>query len=69
MLDELRGAALLKGYRGKNPVDLDAASEAISRLSIFAAAHESHMESVEMNPVRARRHDCVALDALIVRSA
>ncbi|MEM6621807.1 MAG: acetate--CoA ligase family protein [Pseudomonadota bacterium] len=67
MLEELRGAKLLKGYRGKNPVDLDATSSAISRLSLFAAAHADVIESVEMNPVRARAHDCMALDALIVR--
>ncbi|MEM7745673.1 MAG: acetate--CoA ligase family protein [Pseudomonadota bacterium] len=69
MLEELRGVALLKGYRGKSPVDLDATSEAISKLSIFAAAHSDVIESVEMNPVRARAHDCVALDALIVRKS
>lgn len=69
MLNELKGSKLLKGYRGKNPVDLDAASEAISKLSIFAAAHADDIESVEMNPVRARVHDCVALDALIVRKS
>lgn len=67
MLEELKGSKLLKGYRGKRPVDLDATSEAISRLSIFAAAHADEIESVEMNPVRARAHDCVALDALIVK--
>ncbi|MFK7942386.1 MAG: acetate--CoA ligase family protein [Paracoccaceae bacterium] len=67
MLEELKGAKLLKGYRGKHPVDLDAASSAISKLSIFAAAHADAIESVEMNPVRARQHDCMALDALIVK--
>ena len=67
MIEELKGARLLKGYRGKQPVDLDATSSAISKLSIFAAAHADAIESVEMNPVRARAHDCVALDALIVK--
>jgi acyl-CoA synthetase (NDP forming) len=69
MLEELKGVALLKGYRGKNPVDLDATSSAISKLSLFAAAHADVIESVEMNPVRARAHDCLALDALIVRKS
>ena len=40
---------------------------AISRLSVFATAHADEIESVEMNPVRARGHDCIALDALIVK--
>ncbi|MEM1297657.1 MAG: acetate--CoA ligase family protein [Pseudomonadota bacterium] len=67
MVEELKGVALLKGYRGKHPVDMDAVAEAISKLSLFAAAHADTLESVEMNPVRARQHDCVALDALIVK--
>ena len=67
MVEELKGVALLKGYRGKHPVDMDAVAEAISKLSLFVAAHADTLESVEMNPVRARQHDCVALDALIVK--
>lgn len=67
MVGELRGAAMLHGARGKRPVSMRALAEAISRLSVFAAAHADEIESVEMNPVRAREHDCIALDALIVR--
>ena len=67
MLDELHGVAMLKGARGKTPVDMRALAQAISRLSVFAAAHADELESVEMNPVRAREHDTIALDALIVR--
>ena len=67
MLEELKGVALLKGYRGKHPVDMDAVAEAISKLSVFATVHADEIESVEMNPVRARQHDCLALDALIVK--
>lgn len=67
MIEEVRGAALLKGARGQPPADLDALAEAISRLSLFAAAHGDGLESVEMNPVRALPNGCLALDALIVR--
>ncbi len=67
MIEEVRGAALLKGARGQPPADLDALAEAISRLSLFAAAHGAALESVEMNPVRALPKGCLALDALIVR--
>ena len=68
MLDELKGAAILKGARGKRPVDLDALADAISRLSVFAAAHGDAIESVEMNPVRAMHDGVLALDALIVKA-
>ena len=69
MLEELHGVAMLKGARGKRPVDLDATSRAISKLSLFAAHHGDAIESVEMNPVRAMADGVLALDALIVRTS
>ncbi|HSF95941.1 MAG TPA: acetate--CoA ligase family protein [Thermohalobaculum sp.] len=67
MIGELKGAALLTGARGQPPADLDALAGAISRLSLFAAAHGEAIESVEMNPFRALPGGCLALDALIVK--
>ena len=67
MLEELHGRAMLHGVRGQPPANMRALAKAISKLSVFAAAHANEIESVEVNPVRAREHDCVALDALIVR--
>jgi hypothetical protein len=57
----------LKGARGEPPADMASLAEAISNLSIFAAAHADALDSVEMNPVRALPDGCVALDALIVK--
>ena len=67
MIDELKGAAVLKGARGQPPADLDALADAISKLSLFAAANADTLESVEMNPIRALPDRCLALDALIVK--
>jgi acyl-CoA synthetase (NDP forming) len=67
MIEELKGVVLLKGARGQPPADLDALARAISRLSLFAAVHGDVIDSVEMNPLRARPEGCLALDALIVR--
>jgi succinyl-CoA synthetase beta subunit len=67
MINELKGQALLKGARGQPGVDLDALATAISRMSLFAAAHGDAIDSVEMNPLRAMSDGCLALDALIVR--
>ena len=67
MIDELKGSALLKGARGQPPADLEALATAISRLSVFAAAHGDAIDSVEMNPLRAMPKGCIALDALIVK--
>ncbi|MGF1502830.1 MAG: acetate--CoA ligase family protein [Paracoccaceae bacterium] len=67
MIAELKGAALLTGARGRPAVDLEALARAISALSVFAAAHADRIESVEINPLRARPDGCIALDALILR--
>ena len=67
MIDELKGATLLKGARGQPVVDLDALAKVISRLSLFASAHGDTIDSVEMNPLRAMPDGCLALDALIVK--
>lgn len=67
MVDELKGSALLKGARGAEPSDLDAVCDAISKLSVFAAAHADTIESIEINPLRALPKGCIGLDALIVK--
>jgi acyl-CoA synthetase (NDP forming) len=68
MVEELKSVELLKGARGQPATDLDALAQAISRLSLFAAAHGDAIESVEMNPLRATPDGCLALDALIVKN-
>ena len=64
-LNGLRGAALLHGARGKAPVDVQAAAEAISRLSALAAADPDGFESLEINPLLVMPEGVLALDALI----
>jgi acyl-CoA synthetase (NDP forming) len=68
MIEELKGAALLKGARGAAPADLGALARAISAFSVFLAAHAGAVESVEINPLRALPEGCLGLDALIVRA-
>jgi len=67
MIDELKGAALLRGARGAEPCDLDAICDAVSKLSVMAAAHSEAIESIEINPLRALPEGCIGLDALIVK--
>jgi acyl-CoA synthetase (NDP forming) len=66
MLERLRGYQLLQGYRGTPPADLDAACDAIARISEFAADHADAIEEIDVNPLLARADGAVALDALIV---
>lgn len=65
MLLGLTGAAMLTGFRGRSPIDLDATAELVSSLSHFAAAHPEIGE-VECNPVAATPTGATALDARII---
>lgn len=66
MLESLKGYKLLQGYRGAPAADLDAVCDAIARISEFAADHADRVEEIDVNPLLARPHDAIALDALIV---
>ncbi len=68
MIGELRTAALLNGFRGAPPADVDALAQAIVRLSQFAVAAGDSLESVDVNPfaVLPRGQGAVALDAVVV---
>jgi acetate---CoA ligase (ADP-forming) len=67
MVDELRGAPILKGARGHKPSDIQAVSEALLRLSQllidFPEIHE-----LDINPLRVfqENNGCRALDARIM---
>jgi acyl-CoA synthetase (NDP forming) len=65
LLLSLRAAPLLRGARGRPPVDLDAAAAAIVAVSRVAAAHPEIAE-VEVNPLLALPRGAVGLDARVV---
>jgi acetyl coenzyme A synthetase (ADP forming)-like protein len=61
MIDELRGAQLLRGYRGAPPVDASALAEAICRLAAIAVACPELIE-LDINPLRVLPSGVCALD-------
>jgi acyl-CoA synthetase (NDP forming) len=65
MLDDLRGAALLRGVRGRPPVDTVAVADLIVGLSSLAIARPDIVE-IDLNPVVASPDGAVAVDALVV---
>jgi len=65
LLQQLRAAPLLNGYRGKPSVNLSAAATLVAELSQFAAAHPEIGE-IECNPVAVTPHEAIALDARII---
>jgi acyl-CoA synthetase (NDP forming) len=65
MLGELRGAALLRGGRGRPPADLQALSKVIYRISALASALGPGLVALEINPLRVDGAQIEALDALV----
>jgi acetate---CoA ligase (ADP-forming) len=68
MIDEIRGRAMLDGVRGAPPSDIDALADALSRLSVFAAANAETIDSIDVNPFIVLPKGAAAVDALIVPS-
>jgi len=65
MLDELRGAALMRGVRGRPPVDRHALVDLLIRLGDLAVERPDIVE-IDLNPVVAGPFGVVAVDALVV---
>jgi acetyltransferase len=68
MIDEIKGAALLKGFRGQPALDIDALADALSRLSLLAVDYADRIAEIDVNPlfVRPAGEGVVAADALVV---
>jgi acyl-CoA synthetase (NDP forming) len=70
MLRSLRTAPLLAGWRGAQPVDLEALADVVVGFSSLATELGERLDAVEANPVIASPGGAVAVDALVVpRSA
>jgi acetate---CoA ligase (ADP-forming) len=68
MIEEIKGAALLKGYRGKPALDVAALADALARVSLVIADHADRIAEIDINPlfVREAGKGVVAADALMV---
>ena len=67
MLQKLKGRALLDGFRGSEPVNVDALTDVIVRLSEFADDQKELISELDVNPLICAGNRVVAVDALIVR--
>ena len=65
LIRETRIYRLLKGYRDRPPVDLDAIALSLVRLSYLAAQHPQIRE-LDINPLLADEKGVIALDARVV---
>ncbi|MFC4906361.1 acetate--CoA ligase family protein [Actinomadura gamaensis] len=66
MLSELRGSALLDGYRGAPPVDRDAVVKVLLAVSDIVTALGDGFTEFELNPVICGPSGAVAVDARLV---
>jgi acetate---CoA ligase (ADP-forming) len=51
MIDEVKGAKLLRGFRGKAPADVDALAETLVRVSQLAVQLEGELVELDLNPL------------------
>lgn len=65
MLDGLRSAPLLHGWRGSAPVDMDKLADVVVAISALIV-HRRDIDEIELNPVRATGAGPLAVDALVI---
>jgi acyl-CoA synthetase (NDP forming) len=68
MIDEVKGAKLLRGFRGRPPADVDALADALVRVSHLAVHLEGQLAELDINPlmVLPAGQGVKAADALVV---
>jgi acyl-CoA synthetase (NDP forming) len=65
MLLRLKGATLLTGFRGSQPVDVKRLADIVCRLSEFASDQAGRIAELDVNPLICAGDRIVAVDALI----
>jgi acetyltransferase len=66
MLADIKGAALLRGFRGQRTVDVDALTGVLVRVSEMAVQLEGHVAEVDINPLIVLPTGVKAVDALVI---
>jgi acetyltransferase len=68
MLAEVKGAKLLRGFRGKPAADVDALADALVNVSHMAVHLEGHLAELDINPLMVLPvgQGVKAVDALVV---
>lgn len=65
MIEEIKGKALLKGYRGQEPADIKSLVDVMLKLSALVEK-TPEIKEIDLNPVFAYKDSAVAVDARIV---
>ena len=67
MLERLKGKAMLTGFRGSEPVDMDKLADIIVRLAEFTDDQKDRIAELDVNPLICSGGRITAVDALIVK--
>jgi hypothetical protein len=51
MISEIKGAALLNGYRGRPALDVTALADTLARMSLLIADHADRIAEIDVNPL------------------
>lgn len=65
MIQETKGYEILKGTRGKAPVDIDAIIDVLMKLSRLASDYPDQIQELDVNPLIVYEKGAVAADAMI----
>ena len=66
MLAELRGSALLRGFRGSEPVDTGAVARMLVKIGRLGVENADHINSIDFNPVVVYPRSHYVVDAKII---
>lgn len=66
MVESLKGARLLKGYRGAEPIDMLALIRLVHHFSVLVMDLADRIDTIDLNPVKCTGTTCVVVDARIM---
>jgi acyl-CoA synthetase (NDP forming) len=66
MVESLKGAKLLKGYRGAEPIDMPALIRLVHHFSLLVMDLADCIDTIDLNPVKCTGRTCVVVDARIM---
>jgi len=66
MLNELKGAALLKGFRGSDPIDLNMTAKMLVSIGKLGVENADYINSIDFNPVVVYPKSHFVVDAKII---
>jgi acyl-CoA synthetase (NDP forming) len=66
MVESLKGAKLLRGYRGAEPIDMPALIRLVHHFSVLVMDLADNIDTIDLNPVKCTGATCVVVDARIM---